>query len=125
MEQIQPFVDLLAKDPFFTTVVLGLIWPWIQASLDKPTWTRGARVGLVLTVAIAISVVLWAATAFQWDVETWLAQLSGFLGTAWLVYQILGAIKIGNGNLLDWVGVTTPGGATEMPRLPKIEAISE
>jgi len=34
----------LQSDPFITTVIVGLVWPMVQAALDKPWWTRRRRV---------------------------------------------------------------------------------
>ena len=45
----------LISDPFVTTVILGTLWPLIQAALDRPWWTRGRRVALVVTAACLAS----------------------------------------------------------------------
>ena len=42
----------LQSDPFITTVVVGLVWPMVQAALDKPWWTRRRRVVLLVAVAL-------------------------------------------------------------------------
>lgn len=102
----------LQSDPFITTVVIGLIWPLIQAALDRPWWTRERRVGLLVVVALVVTAGVWVAGVYPatWRLVT--AQLSVFLGTAWSVYQVLSSIKISGWSLLDWVGAVTPGGAS-------------
>lgn len=101
----------LQSDPFITTVVIGLIWPPIQAALDRPWWTRERRVGMLVVVALVVTAGVWVAGVYPATWRLLTAQLSVFLGTAWSVYQILASIKIGGWSLLDWVGAVTPGGA--------------
>lgn len=102
----------LQSDPFITTVVIGLIWPLIQAALDRPWWTRERRVGLLVVVALVVTAGVWVAGVYPATWRLLTAQLSVFLGVAWSVYQILASIKIGGWSLLDWVGAVTPGGAS-------------
>lgn len=100
----------LQNDPFITTVVVGLIWPLVQAALDKPWWTRGRRVALLAIVAVVVTAAVWISGSYPATWQLLTSQLTGFLGTAWSVYQILAAVKINGVNLLDWVGAVTPGG---------------
>lgn len=100
----------LQSDPFITTVLCGLIWPLIQAALDKPWWTRERRVGLLVVVALVVAAGVWVAGVYPATWRLFTAQLTVFLGAAWSVYQILASIKIGGWSLLDWVGAVTPGG---------------
>lgn len=100
----------LQSDPFVTTVIIGLIWPLIQASLDKPWWTRGRRVALLAVVALIVTVAVWVAGSYPATWKLLVSQASVFLGVAWSVYQILAALRINGHSLLDWVGAVTPGG---------------
>lgn len=100
----------LQSDPFITTVVIGLIWPVIQAALDRPWWTRGRRVALLAIVAGLVAVGVWVSGSYPATWQLLTSQLTVFLGTAWSVYQILAAVKINGWSLLDWVGAATPGG---------------
>ena len=102
----------LHQDPFITTVIVGIIWPLIQASLDKPLWTRERRVGLLVAVAVVVTAAVWVSGSYPATWRLLTAQLSVFLGTAWSVYQVLASIKIGGASLIDWVGAVTPGGAS-------------
>ena len=92
------------------TVLCGLVWPLIQAALDKPWWTRERRVGLLVVVALVVTAGVWVAGVYPATLRLLTAQLSVFLGVAWSVYQILASVKINGWSLLDWVGIVTPGG---------------
>lgn len=100
----------LQSDPFVTTVVIGVVWPLVQAALDKPWWTRGRRVGLLAVVALIVTAGVWISGSYPATWQMLTSQLTVFLGTAWSVYQILAAVKINGTSLLDWVGAVTPGG---------------
>lgn len=100
----------LQSDPFITTVVIGLIWPIIQAALDRPWWTRARRVALLAVVAGVVTVGVWISGSYPATWQLLTSQLTVFLGTAWSVYQVLAAVKINGASILDWVGAVTPGG---------------
>lgn len=100
----------LQSDPFITTVVIGLIWPIIQAALDRPWWTRARRVALLAIVAGLVTVGVWVSGSYPATWQLLTSQLTVFLGTAWSVYQVLAAIRVNGVSLLDWVGALTPGG---------------
>ena len=102
----------LHQDPFVMTVLCGLVWPLIQAALDKPWWTRERRVGLLVVVALVVTAGVWVAGVYPATWRLFTAQLSLFLGVAWSVYQVLAAVKINGVSLIDWVGAVTPGGAS-------------
>lgn len=112
----------LTIDPFVTTVVVGIVWPLVQAALDKPWWTHKRRIVLVSTAATVLSVGIWLVSEYPAGVEYLVAQLSALLGIFWAVYQILSNIKIGGESLLEWVGMLTPGG---MPKGKHDERVSE
>lgn len=100
----------LQSDPFITTVIVGLVWPLVQAALDKPWWTRARRVALLAVVAGLVTVGVWISGSYPATWQLLTSQLTVFLGTAWSVYQVLAAVKINGASILDWVGAVTPGG---------------
>ena len=100
----------LHQDPFITTVIIGIVWPLVQAALDKPWWTRGRRVTLLAVAALIVTVGVWVSGSYPATWQLLTSQLMVFLGTAWSVYQILMGIKINGASVLDWVGAVTPGG---------------
>lgn len=100
----------LQSDPFITTVVVGMIWPLVQAALDRPWWTRGRRVALLAGAALIVTISVWISGSYPATWQLIVSQASVFLGMAWSVYQVLTAVKINGTSLLDWVGAATPGG---------------
>lgn len=100
----------LQNDPFITTVIVGIVWPLVQAALDKPWWTRGRRVALLAIVALIVTAGIWISGSYPATWQLLTSQLTVFLGTAWSVYQVLAAVRINGASLLDWVGAVTPGG---------------
>lgn len=100
----------LHTDPFLTTVVIGLIWPMIQAALDKPYWTPARRKALLAVVAVIVSLAVWVSGSYPATWRLFIAQAGVFLGIAWSVFQVLSAIRINGVSLIDWVGAVTPGG---------------
>lgn len=100
----------LHQDQFVTTVIIGLVWPLVQAALDKPWWTAKRRVGLLAVVALVVTVGVWLAGSYPASWQLLTSQATVFLGVAWSVYQVLAAIKVNGWSLLDWVGAMTPGG---------------
>ena len=95
----------LVSDPFVTTVILGTLWPLIQAALDRPRWTRGRRVALVVTAAVVLTAGTWALSAYPLQAELLAGQIGKFLGFAWVAYEALSRIKIGGVSILGWAEI--------------------
>ena len=102
----------LHKDPFLTTVVVGLIWPVVQAALDRPYWTPARRKVLLAVVAVVVTLAVWVSGTYPATWRLLIAQASLFLGVAWSVFQVLSGIKINGASIIDWAGALTPGGET-------------
>ena len=102
----------LQSDPFLVTVVVGLIWPIVQAALDRPYWTPTRRKVLLAGVAVVVSVAVWVSGSYPATWQLFLTQASVFLGIAWSVFQVLSSIKINGVSLINWAGALTPGGET-------------
>ena len=102
----------LHTDPFMTTVVVGLIWPVVQAALDRPYWTPARRKILLAVVAVVVSLAVWVSGTYPATWRLLIAQASVFLGVAWSVFQVLSGIKINGASIIDWAGALTPGGET-------------
>lgn len=100
----------LHADPFLTTVVVGLVWPMVQAALDRPYWTPARRKILLTVVAGVVSLAVWVSGTYPATWRLLIAQAGVFLGVAWSVFQVLSAIRINGASLIDWVGAVTPGG---------------
>lgn len=112
----------LVGDPFVTTVILGTLWPLVQASLDRPWWTKRRRVALVVAAAVALTTGTWALSAYPLQAELLAGQIGKFLGFAWAAYQVLSRIRIGGVSILGWAGIITPGGETRETYRPRHEA---
>lgn len=102
----------LQSDPFMVTVVVGLIWPVVQASLDRPYWTPRRRKVLLACVAVVVSLAVWVSGSYPATWQLFVANASVFLGIAWAVFQVLSGIKINGISIIDWAGALTPGGET-------------
>lgn len=102
----------LQSDPFLVTVVVGLIWPVVQAALDRPYWTPARRKALLAGVAGVVSVAVWVSGSYPATWQLFLTQASVFLGIAWSVFQVLSAVMVNGVSLIDWAGAITPGGET-------------
>ena len=100
----------LQADPFLTTVVVGLVWPMIQAALDRPYWTPTRRKVLLAVVAVVVSLTVWVSGTYPATWRLLIAQAGVFLGIAWSVFHVLSAIRINGVSMIDWVGAVTPGG---------------
>lgn len=102
----------LQSDPFVTSVLIGAVWPFIQAALDRPYWTRERRVWLMIAVAVVVTAGVWISGSYPATWKLIVSQATVFLGVAWTVFQILSRIRIGGVSIIDWTGVLTPGGET-------------
>ena len=102
----------LQSDPFVTSVLIGVVWPLIQAALDRPYWTRERRVWLTITVAVVVTAGVWVSGSYPATWKLIVSQATVFLGVAWTVFQILSRIQIGGVSIIDWAGILTPGGET-------------
>lgn len=100
----------LHTDPFLTTVVVGLIWPMVQAALDRPYWTPARRKVLLAVVAVVVSLAVWVSGTYPATWRLLIAQAGVFLGIAWSVFQVLSAVHINGVTLIDWIGAVSPGG---------------
>lgn len=115
----------LQSDPFVTSVLIGIVWPLIQASLDRPYWTRRHRVWLTIAVAIVVTAGVWVSGTYPATWQMLVTQASVFLGIAWAVFQVLSGIKIGGVSIISWAGAVTPGGETvEDVRTSAAEAVT-
>lgn len=102
----------LQSDPFVTSVLIGVVWPLIQASLDRPYWTRQRRVWLLAAVAVVVTAGVWVSGSYPITWRLIVSQATVFLGIAWTVFQILSGVKIGGVSIIEWAGALTPGGET-------------
>lgn len=103
-----PQLDL-SFDPLGWSVIVGLVWPTIQAALDRPTWTSSRRLTLVIVAGIVLSLALWWAGAYPLTAQLVWSQASVIVATATVAFALLK--KVG---AIDWIGRVTPGGETRV-----------
>lgn len=92
-------------DPATATVLAGLVWPLVQAALDRVEWTPGRRRVVALVAAFVIAVVVWGLESrpdAALALTTHLTSAAGATQIAFVVLKQLGVI--------DWVGAVSPGG---------------
>lgn len=106
MPEVLPQLDL-SFDPLGWAVIVGLIWPTIQAALDRPTWTRSRRLALVIIAGIILSLALWFAGAYPLTAQLIWSQASVIIATATVAFALLKKFGV-----IDWIGRVTPGGET-------------
>lgn len=102
----------LQSDPFLVTVVVGIVWPLVQAALDRPYWTPRRRKVLLACVAVVVSLAIWVSGSYPASWQLFVTQASVFLGVAWSVFHVLSAVKVNGASLIEWAGALTPGGET-------------
>lgn len=99
-------------EPFSWTVFSGIAWTFVQAALDRPWWTKRRRVALVSIMSVVISLCIWVAGVYPFAWEMIVTMATMVAGISWMTYNILKFLKVGDLNLLEWVGILTPGGET-------------
>lgn len=102
----------LGADPAVSCVMAGLVWPLVQAALDKPWWTPTRRRALVVGAAVILSLVIWVVSSYPWAWEIIATQTSIICGIAWIMYGALASVRVRGVRLVDWAGIITPGGET-------------
>ena len=103
-----PQLDL-SFDPLGWAVIVGLVWPTIQAALDRPSWTRSRRLALVIVAGIVLSLALWWAGAYPLTAQLVWSQASVIIATATVAFALLKKLGV-----IDWIGRVTPGGESRV-----------
>lgn len=95
----------LHLDPLTGSVLAGIIWPLIQAVIDKVEWTAQRRRVIAIVGAVVISIGVWLAGEYPASWDLLVTQAGVALGCAQTAFTIMKRLGV-----LDWVGVNTPGG---------------
>lgn len=103
-------MTLTAEQSATLTAVAAIVWPLIQAALDKPYWTAGRRRAIALAAVAAIAVGTWFVGAYPANAEAITAQVLSTAGLVLGAFNILKSVKINGISVLDWAGILTPGG---------------
>lgn len=105
-------MNLTADQSATLTAVAAVVWPLVQASLDKPYWTAGKRRALTLAAIVLIAGGTWLLGAYPATAEAVTSQLLSVAGLVLGAFNILKSAKINGISILDWAGIVTPGGVT-------------
>ena len=103
-------MTLTAEQSAILTAVAAIVWPLIQAALDKPYWTAGRRRAITLAAVVVIAAGTWLAGAYPANAEAITTQVLSVAGLVLGAFNILKTIKVNGISILDWAGIVTPGG---------------
>ena len=92
------------------TAVAAIVWPLIQAALDRPYWTASRRRAVALAAIVAISAGTWLVGAYPATAEAATTQVLSVAGLVLGAFNALKAVKVNGISILDWAGIVTPGG---------------
>lgn len=103
-------MTLTAEQSAILTAVAAVVWPLVQAALDKPYWTAGRRRMITLAAVVVIAVGTWFAGAYPVNAEAVTTQVLSVAGLVLGAFNVLKSVKINGISVLDWAGIVTPGG---------------
>lgn len=103
-------MTLTAEQSATLTAVAAIVWPLIQAALDKPYWTASRRRAVTLAAIVVITAGTWFAGAYPATAEAATTQALSVAGLVLGAFNILKSVKVNGISVLDWVGIITPGG---------------
>lgn len=103
-------MNLTAEQSATLTAVAAVAWPFVQAALDKPSWTAGKRRALALAAVVLIAAGTWFVGAYPATAEAAVSQLLAVAGLVLGAFNVLKSVKVNGISVLDWAGIITPGG---------------
>lgn len=92
------------------TAVAAIVWPLIQAALDKPYWTAGRRRLITLAAIVVIAAGTWFVGAYPATAQAAVTQVLSVAGLILGAFNVLKSVKVNGISVLDWAGIVTPGG---------------
>lgn len=92
------------------TAVAGVLWPLVQAALDKPWWTPARRRAITLAAIVGLAAGSWAVSAYPASAQAIVTQAAAAAGFVLGAFNILKSLKINGVSIIDWAGLVTPGG---------------
>ena len=103
-------MTLTAEQSATLTAVAAIVWPLIQAALDKPYWTAGRRRVVALAAIVVIAAGTWFVGAYPATAAAAVTQLLSVAGLTLGAFNILKGVTVNGISVLDWAGIVTPGG---------------
>lgn len=103
-------MTLTAEQSATLTAVAALVWPLIQAALDKPYWTASRRRAITLAAIVVIAAGTWLVGAYPATAAAATTQALSVAGLILGAFNVLKSVKVNGISVLDWAGIVTPGG---------------
>lgn len=103
-------MTLTAEQSATLTAVAAIVWPLIQAALDKPYWTAARRRAIALAAIVVIAAGTWFAGAYPATAAAATTQVLSVAGIVLGAFNVLKSVKVNGISILDWAGIVTPGG---------------
>ena len=103
-------MTLTAEQSATLTAVAAIVWPLVQAALDRPYWTASRRRVIALAAVVVIAVGTWFVGAYPVNAEAITTQVLSVAGLVLGAFNILKTVKVNGISILDWAGIVTPGG---------------
>lgn len=92
------------------TAVVAIVWPLVQAALDKPYWTASRRRAITLAAIVVIAAGTWFVGAYPATAAAATTQVLSVAGLVLGAFNVLKSVKVNGISILDWAGIVTPGG---------------
>ena len=103
-------MSLTTEQSATLTAVAAIVWPLIQAALDKPYWTASRRRLVALAAIVVIAAGTWFVGAYPATAAAATTQVLAVAGLVLGAFNVLKSVKINGVSVLDWAGIVTPGG---------------
>ena len=103
-------MTLTAEQSATLAAVAAIVWPLIQAALDKPYWTASRRRAITLAAIVVIAAGTWLAGAYPATAAAATTQVLSVAGLVLGAFNVLKSVKVNGISILDWAGIVTPGG---------------
>lgn len=103
-------MTLTAEQSATLTAVAAIVWPLVQAALDKPYWTASRRRAITLAAIVVIAAGTWLVGAYPATAAAATTQVLSVAGLILGAFNVLKSVKVNGISILDWAGIVTPGG---------------
>lgn len=103
-------MTLTAEQSATLTAVAAIVWPLVQAALDKPYWTASRRRAITLAAIVVIAAGTWLGGAYPATAAAATTQVLSVAGLILGAFNVLKSVKVNGISILDWAGIVTPGG---------------
>lgn len=103
-------MTLTAEQSATLTAVAAIVWPLVQAALDRPYWTASRRRAVAAAAIVVIAAGTWFVGAYPATAAAATTQVLSVAGLVLGAFNVLKSVKVGGISILDWAGIVTPGG---------------